>query len=108
MEERYHEGPVTDDVLRTWAYDENLFLSEQDEDALIWGFDVDLLFELADDPKCPKASMIRETLCRQLEAAVHFKGVEAYKDVRRVVAHAEQSPNPHTRQLGERLAKLMT
>ena len=53
MEARYHEGPVTDDVLRTWAYDENLFLSEQDEDALIWGFDVDLLFELADDPKCP-------------------------------------------------------
>ena len=47
-------NPTNDDV-REWGYDEDLFLMEQDEDLLLYGTEyVPVLLELARDPACPK------------------------------------------------------
>jgi len=53
------EGDFDADMIRRWAYDENALLIEQDEDLVLpqWDF-AELLFELAADPTCPKASYI--------------------------------------------------
>lgn len=108
MEDRYHEGRVTDVVLREWAYDEDLFLSEQDEDAFLADFHNDLLFELADDPKCLKTSMIWTALHDKLNAAILYAQAGAQDEVNRVIAQASQSANPRTRQFGERLAERLS
>jgi hypothetical protein len=49
----------SESTLRRWAFDENLFLSEQDEDLVLHRREyLPILIPLADDPSCPKASYI--------------------------------------------------
>lgn len=48
--------PLNADAIRLWAYDEDIYLIQQDEDAVLWEWDfVPILLELATDPECPKA-----------------------------------------------------
>src|SRR5262245_7591297 len=48
-------GELTQDVIRTWGYDEELFLLQQDEDLLLYEEEfIPVILELAGDDQCPK------------------------------------------------------
>ncbi len=51
--------PLTDALIRRWAYDPDAELMEQDEDLVLhdWEF-TETILELAADPSCPKAEYI--------------------------------------------------
>lgn len=52
-----------DETLRRWAYDENLLLSDQDEDLVLGRRDfLPILIPIADDTQCPKADYILSCL----------------------------------------------
>ena len=56
MDEEYvYKGEITNEVIRKWAYDENMLLLEQDEDLVAGDREFfPALFEAAEDPECPK------------------------------------------------------
>ena len=57
MEDRYHEGEITEEVIREWAYDEYMWLSEQDEDLVFYDEKLlPIIVELGSDPNCLKGS----------------------------------------------------
>jgi hypothetical protein len=56
MEDIYHEGDITEDVIREWAYCENMWLCEQDEDLVFYDEQLfPLVFDLVQEPKCIKS-----------------------------------------------------
>lgn len=49
----------SEETIRRWAYDENIFLADQDEDLVLGGKGYfPILIALASDPHCPKAAYI--------------------------------------------------
>lgn len=49
----------SDETIRQWAYNENIFFDEQDEDLVLGGKGYfPILIPLASDPHCPKAAYI--------------------------------------------------
>ena len=58
-------GELTPEVVRTWGYDEDLMLLEQDEDLLLYNFKFfPVLVELAGDDRCPKQEYAFCILCQ--------------------------------------------
>lgn len=76
----------SEETLRRWAFDENLFLSDQDEDLVLGHEDfLPVLIELASDPACPKASYILSCLDFYLVFLV-LRGTEAHLSIVRAGA----------------------
>lgn len=99
----------SEETLRRWAFDENLYLSDQDED-LVLGQEqyLPLLIELADDPSCPKAGYILSCLDFYLMFLV-LRGNESHaavvKDGARMAASAKTQELVSWGQLQERRLK---
>ena len=56
---------VTPEVIRIWAYDDDLLLLEQDEDLLLYGVEfIPVLLELSGDDRCPKEVYAFSILCQ--------------------------------------------
>ena len=66
MAERVWEwSDLTPEVVRTWGYDDELILLEQDEDLLLYGVEfIPVLLELAGDEQCPKREYSFCILCQ--------------------------------------------
>ena len=66
MSERILEWKeITPEVVKEWGYDEDLILMEQDEDLLLYDFDlIPSLLELAGDESCPKGDYAFYILCQ--------------------------------------------
>ena len=66
MSERIFEwDDITPEVVKEWGYDEDLILMEQDEDLLLYDFElIPTLLELAGDKACPKGDYAFYILCQ--------------------------------------------
>ena len=85
-------------TLRRWAYDENIVLSDQDEDLVLHRQEYfAVLTELASDTACPKASYILRTLDFFLMFLVLRGNEDHLKQVGLAIALANESPNPDVR-----------
>ncbi len=87
MSERILEwDDMTHEVVKEWAYDEDLILMEQDEDLLLYDFElIPTLLELAGDKECPKGDYAFYILCQfsreQVTRGASRGGPEALKKI---------------------------
>ncbi len=73
--------PLNEVSLRRWAFDEDMLLSDQDEDLLLHQAEyLPILILLADDPSCPKDGYILSCLDHYLKFIV-LCGLEAELEV---------------------------
>ncbi|MFN6128450.1 MAG: hypothetical protein ACK6DC_24005 [Planctomycetota bacterium] len=81
---------ITEELIRTWAFDPDLLLLEQDEDLLLCDEPlVPCLLELADNNDCPKNFYIYATLC-QYSRELMTRGKQHGREMlRRIVSTAE-------------------
>ena len=57
MEDKYNEGEITESIIREWAYDENMWLCDQDEDLILYNEKLlPIIVELGSDSDCLKGS----------------------------------------------------
>lgn len=66
MTERIYEWEdITPEIVKIWGYDEDMILMEQDEDLLLYDFElVPALLELSSDNECPKREYAHFILCQ--------------------------------------------
>ncbi len=95
----WNPDPAT---LRRWAYDENLLLSDQDEDLALYREEhLPVLLPFADDPACPKADYILSCLDGYLMDTV-LRGTDSQlKALDKAAALAEQALLPRLHAWGE-------
>lgn len=96
LSERIHEGPIDESSILAWAYDEDLWFSEQDED-LVLGVHHEfypLLAKLAKDAACPKADYCLSIMDFSLMFWVLRKHPGAAEEVREVLSHLLDSDRP--------------
>jgi hypothetical protein len=101
---------ITPEVLKEWAYDEDLIFMEQDEDLLLYDFElVPTLLELAGDKECPKGNYVFCILCQfsreQVTRGASHGGPEALK---KVVESLLLQPEGMPKQWQEYTARLLS
>lgn len=95
-------GP-TEAVVNRWAYDENVCLTDQDEDlALHMPHYIPILIGLADDPRCPKADYILIILDDYLKGLSLSRDREFFKTVRVAVEIAAGAQSDRVLNFGRR------
>jgi hypothetical protein len=94
-----HDWNPSPETLQRWAYDEKLFLEEQDEDLALGRRDfLPILIPLADDPNCPKADYILSSLDFYL-MFVALRGDESALDaIHEAIEIANQTTRPELAQ----------
>ena len=100
-----HDGPVDDAVVRQWAYNENMWLSEQDEDLLLWHEDyLPVLIELAGQPACTKAGYIFDILQNFIREKLtrHPAPLGLFDNTIELAKHSEEA---HLRRWAEHLQR---
>lgn len=108
MDHYYYAGYLIDDiVIRQWAYDENLFL-HQDED-LTLGNECffPLLFELAEDRSCPKFLYIIEIMDRYIKEEILYHKPDAIKIAYRAMSFAKKSQREEMKEWLELLKRIV-
>lgn len=104
-QDRYHEGPLTIEALREWAYDEDMYFSSQDEDSILAMYDSTILFEFADAPKGPKAGFVWSVINSKLRNAVLHRAPGAADEVRAIIALCTNSTDSEIQLWGDRLTR---
>ena len=95
-------GP-TEAVVNRWAYDEQVALTDQDEElAFYMPHYIPILMRLADDPLCPKADYILEILDGYLKELSLSRDSESLETVREAVEIAAGSQSEQVHHLGKR------
>lgn len=94
-EEFVFKGEITDDVIRSWAYNENMFLCEQDEDLLLGSREYfSVLFEVAEDPDCPKGDYVLTIMDYYLMFQVLRDDNSSIPIVQEAIGHCIKSKRP--------------
>jgi hypothetical protein len=84
---------ITPELIREWAYDEDVLLLEQDEDLLLYDWELlPTLIHLIADPHCQKRKWIYFALCQHTRESVTRGG----KDGRAALSNAVASVAPPT------------
>ncbi len=101
---------ITPEVVKEWAYDEDLILMEQDEDLLLYDFElIPTLLELAGDKDCPKGDYAFYILCQfsreQVTRGASRGGPEALK---KVVESLPLQPEGMPKQWQEYVTRLLS
>lgn len=100
----------SEETIRRWAYDENIFLDEQDEDLVLGGegyFPV--LIPLASDPQCPKASYILSIMDFYTMFATLLKDTPvAVAILEKAIKLAKPSPDKNVKAWAELLERRIT
>lgn len=84
----------TDDQLRRWAYDPDLYLHTQDEEDALDAAPAPLLIQLARDPACPKRGRARAALLGQGLRAILRDGATALPRIADVAQQLRASGDP--------------
>lgn len=88
MSEYLYDGPLTEEALLKWGYDEDMLLLEQDEDLVIGSAHefYPVLAKLALDPACPKADYCLTSIDFSLMFWVLRKHPGAAEEIRRTIS----------------------
>jgi hypothetical protein len=96
MSERIYDGPINENAILAWAYDEDLLFLDQDEDLLIGAHHefFPLLARLSKDVSCPKADYCLTIMDYSLMFWILRKHPGAAEEIRNVLIHLLDSDRP--------------
>ena len=81
---------ITPEVIREWAYDEAAYLISQDEDLLLYQWELlPVMLELIADPNCPKRQWIYFALCQLTRESVTRRGEAGQAELSHAIASLE-------------------
>jgi hypothetical protein len=100
---------VSPELVKVWGYDDNLVFLEQDEDLLLYDYElIPSLLELAGDESCPKGEYAYSILCQFCREQITRGGRKGAEALKKVVENLPVQLEGRPRQWYEYVCRLLS